>query len=97
VIDTLPMQPESTSLGRRFARLTFLNVLANITVPLASLVDKALLGHLADLRFLAGVALAAVLFEYVYWSFGFLRMGTVVLAPRVVTLWRASRWVFPSG
>ena len=66
MIDTLPMQPQSTSLVRRFARLTFLNVLANITVPLASLVDTALLGHLADLRFLAGVALAAVLFEYVY-------------------------------
>jgi MATE family multidrug resistance protein len=43
---------------------------------LASLIDTALLGHLDDLRFLAGVALAAVLFEYVYWSFGFLRMGT---------------------
>lgn len=70
------MQPETPSLVRRFARLTLLNVLANITVPMASLVDTALLGHLADLRFLAGVALAAVLFEYVYWSFGFLRMGT---------------------
>lgn len=70
------MQSDSASLMRRFARLTFLNVLANITVPLASLVDTALLGHLADLRFLAGVALSAVLFEYVYWSFGFLRMGT---------------------
>ena len=70
------MQAASSSLVRRFARLTFLNVLANITVPLASLVDTALLGHLADLRFLAGVALSAVLFEYVYWSFGFLRMGT---------------------
>ena len=70
------MQSQTTSLVGRFARLTFLNVLANITVPLASLVDTALLGHLADLRFLAGVALAAILFEYVYWSFGFLRMGT---------------------
>lgn len=70
------MSSEPYSLMRRFARLTFLNVLANITVPLASLVDTALLGHLEDLRFLAGVALAAVLFEYVYWSFGFLRMGT---------------------
>ena len=70
------VRPESSSLVRRFARLTFLNVLANITVPLASLVDIALLGHLEDLRFLAGVALAAILFEYVYWSFGFLRMGT---------------------
>jgi len=33
------MQPGTPSLVRRFARLTFLNVLANITVPLASLVD----------------------------------------------------------
>ncbi len=64
------------SLIRRFSRLTLLNVLANITVPMASLVDTALLGHLEDLRFLAGAALAVVLFEYVYWSFGFLRMGT---------------------
>jgi MATE family multidrug resistance protein len=70
------MVSPAPSLPRRFARLTLLNVLSNITVPLASLVDTALLGHLADLRFLAGVALAAVLFEYLYWSFGFLRMGT---------------------
>jgi MATE family multidrug resistance protein len=64
------------NLPRRFARLAFFNILANITVPLASLVDTALLGHLESIRFLAGVALAAVIFEYVYWSFGFLRMGT---------------------
>lgn len=70
------MAATATSLPRRFVRLTLLNVLSNITVPLASLVDTALLGHLDDLRFLAGVALAAVLFEYLYWSFGFLRMGT---------------------
>ena len=63
-------------LRRRFARLTFLNIVANITVPLASLVDTALLGHLESIHFLAGVALASVIFEYVYWSFGFLRMGT---------------------
>ena len=63
-------------LRRRFARLTFINIISNITVPLASLVDTALLGHLESIRFLAGVALASVIFEYVYWSFGFLRMGT---------------------
>lgn len=71
-----PVEPAPPSLGRRFARLTFYNILANVTVPLSSLVDTALLGHLADIRFLAGVALAAVLFEYIYWTFGFLRMGT---------------------
>lgn len=45
-------------------------------VPLASLVDVAFLGHLAEIRHLAGVALATVLFNYIYWTFGFLRMGT---------------------
>lgn len=45
-------------------------------VPLASLVDVAFLGHLSEIRYLAGVAIATVLFNYLYWTFGFLRMGT---------------------
>ncbi|NER28204.1 MAG: MATE family efflux transporter [Symploca sp. SIO1C4] len=45
-------------------------------VPMASLFDVAFLGHLTEIRHLAGVALATVLFNYIYWSFGFLRMGT---------------------
>ena len=64
------------ALHARFARLTFINILSNVTVPLVGLVDTAMLGHLADIRFLAGVALGTILFDYVYWSFGFLRMGT---------------------
>ena len=63
-------------LRTRFFRLTLLNILSIITVPLVGLVDIAMLGHLADIRYLAGVALASILFEYVYWTFGFLRMGT---------------------
>jgi len=62
-----------------FRRLTALNILANVSVPVASLADTAMLGRLADIRFLAGVALATVLFDYLYWSFGFLRMGTTGL------------------
>ncbi|MBD3887010.1 MATE family efflux transporter [Phormidium tenue FACHB-886] len=45
-------------------------------VPLAGLIDTAFLGHLSEIRHLAGVALATVLFNYIYWTFGFLRMGT---------------------
>ena len=65
-----------SDLHRRFFRLTLLNILANITVPLVGLVDAGMLGHLPEIRFLAGVALASILFDYLYWSFGFLRMGT---------------------
>lgn len=65
-----------TDLQRRFFRLSFINILSNVTVPLVGLVDTAMLGHLPDIRFLAGVALGSLLFDYIYWTFGFLRMGT---------------------
>jgi MATE family multidrug resistance protein len=70
--------PESParSLHRRYYRLAALNIMASVTVPLAGFVDTAFLGHLGEIRFLAGVALASILFDYVYWTFGFLRMGT---------------------
>jgi MATE family multidrug resistance protein len=45
-------------------------------VPLAGLIDVIFLGHLTEIRHLAGVALATILFNYIYWTFGFLRMGT---------------------
>ena len=62
--------------SRRFFRLAIANILSNLMTPLAGIVDTAFLGHLADIRHLGGVALAAVLFNFIYWSFGFLRMGT---------------------
>jgi MATE family multidrug resistance protein len=63
----------------RFWRLAGVNILSNLMVPLASLVDIAFLGHLTEIRHLAGVAIATVLFNYLYWTFGFLRMGTTGL------------------
>lgn len=66
----------SAQFARLFTRLAAVNVLSNLMVPLAGLIDVAFLGHLSEIRHLAGVALANVLFNYLYWSFGFLRMGT---------------------
>ena len=59
-----------------FLRLAVANIVSNLMVPLAGLIDTAFLGHLAEIHYLAGVALAMVIFNVVYWSFGFLRMGT---------------------
>ncbi|MFQ3619130.1 MAG: MATE family efflux transporter, partial [Cyanobacteriota bacterium] len=59
-----------------FLRLAGVNILSNLLVPLAGLLDVAFLGNLAEIRHLAGVAIATVLFNYIYWTFGFLRMGT---------------------
>lgn len=60
----------------RFLRLTALNVLASVVTPLAGLADIAMLGHLDDVRYISGVSLAVVIFNYIYWSFYFLRMAT---------------------
>lgn len=63
-------------LCNRFFRLAAVNILSNLMVPLAGLVDIAFLGHLPEIRHLAGVAVATILFNYIYWTFGFLRMAT---------------------
>lgn len=63
----------------RFLRLAIANIISNLMVPLAGIIDTAFLGHLAEIHYLAGVAIATVIFNMVYWSFGFLRMGTTGL------------------
>jgi len=75
---------KSYSFLPEFFRLAGINILSNLMVPLAGLIDIAFLGHLADIRHLAGVTLATVLFNYIYWTFGFLRMGTTGLIAQAV-------------
>lgn len=69
---------------RQFLKLTVINILSNVMVPIAGLLDVAFLGHLADVRHLAGVALATVVFNYLYWTFGFLRMSTTGMTAQAV-------------
>ena len=74
------------TLGRllRIAALAWPIILSNITVPLLGLVDTAVVGHLPDSRYLAGVTLGATLFGFLYWGFGFLRMGTTGLTSQAM-------------
>jgi multidrug resistance protein, MATE family len=75
---------QSGSFLPQFTRLAIVNILSNLMVPLAGLLDVAFLGHLAGIHHLAGVALATVLVNYLYWTFGFLRMGTTGLTAQAV-------------
>lgn len=59
--------------------LAFPIVLANLTQPILAAVDTAVAGHLPDPAALGGVALGGVLFSFLFWGFGFLRMGTTGL------------------
>jgi len=51
-------------------------ILSNLSVPLLGAVDTAVMGHLPDPAYIGGVAIGGLVFSYIYWGFGFLRMGT---------------------
>ena len=66
--------PPLSRLG--IARMAWPIILANASVPLLGLVDTAVIGHYGSVSDLGALALGALLFNFVYWSFGFLRMAT---------------------
>ena len=55
-------------------------ILANAAVPLLGLVDTAVIGNVGSIEDLGAIAFGALIFSFVYWSFGFLRMGTTGFA-----------------
>jgi len=50
---------------------------ANLAIPLVAIIDTSLMGNLGDVSYLSATSVAANLFSMIFWSFGFLRMGTV--------------------
>lgn len=63
-------------MNKRILKLTLPNIVSNITVPLLGMVDLAIVGHLGSLDYIGAIAIAATVFNFIYWNFGFLRMGT---------------------
>jgi MATE family multidrug resistance protein len=70
---------EHENWNRRMLMLAFPIILANLAQPVLSLVDTMVAGHLPGAWYLAGVALSGVLFNFLFWSFSFLRMATTGL------------------
>lgn len=60
----------------RIIKLAFPVILANASVPLLGLADTAAIGQTGGAVDLGAIALASLIFNFVYWGFGFLRMGT---------------------
>lgn len=69
-------QVEAEPASRRVLRLAAPIIVSNVSVPLLGAVDTAVVGHLPDPSYLGGVAVGAMIFNFLYWGFGFLRMGT---------------------
>jgi MATE family multidrug resistance protein len=65
--------------NREILRLAIPNILSNISIPLLGMVDTALMGRLDSEIYIGAVALGSIIFNIIYWGFGFLRMGTTGL------------------
>jgi MATE family multidrug resistance protein len=82
-------------------------IAANITVPLLGMVDVAIVGHMGSAAYIGAVSVGSMIFNLVYWLFGFLRMGTSGLTAQafgrrdlgraVQLLWRATSVAFIIG
>ena len=66
-------------MNKEILRLAIPNILSNISVPLLSTVDTALMGQLSELH-IGAVGIGSMIFNFIYWNFGFLRMGTTGIA-----------------
>ncbi|TVR79613.1 MAG: MATE family efflux transporter [Saprospirales bacterium] len=62
-------------INREMLALATPNILSNISLPLLGTVDTVLMGRLSDVH-IAAVGIAAMIFNFLYWNFGFLRMAT---------------------
>ena len=57
-------------------QLAIPSIVSNITVPLLGLVDLAIVGHISNETLIAAISVGSMIFNVIYWIFGFLRMGT---------------------
>lgn len=66
------------SINKEILKLAIPSILANITVPIVGMVDIAVAGHLTGevATMIGGIAIGTMLFDLLYWNFGFLRVGT---------------------
>lgn len=63
-------------MNRKILALAVPNIISNITVPLLGMVDLAIVGRLGDDALIGGIAVGGTIFNFLYWNFSFLRMGT---------------------
>lgn len=79
-----PGQPVEPVTRARVFAIAWPIVLSNATVPLLGLADTAVIGHTGDAAMLGAIAVGAMIFTFLYWGFGFLRMGTTGLVAQAL-------------
>lgn len=71
-------------MNKQILRLAIPNIISNLAVPLLGVVDTALVGRMQGLYHLGAIAIGGMIFNFVYWGFGFLRMGTTGLTAQAL-------------
>ncbi len=61
---------------RQILQIALPSIVSNITVPLLGMIDVAIVGHMGSAAYIGAVAVGSMIFNLVYWLFGFLRMGS---------------------
>ena len=78
-----PVTPSRVTTAQVFA-IAGPAMVANLTTPLIGIVSTTAIGRIGDAAMLGGVAMASVLFDCMFWLFGFLRMSTVAFTAQSV-------------
>ena len=72
-------------MNKRILKLAIPNIISNISVPLLGAVDTALVGHLEAAYYIGAIAVGTMIFNVVYWGFGFLARRRIAFS---VAVWR---------
>ena len=67
------------NINKQIYRLALPNIVSNFSIPLLGAVDTALMGRLESESYLGAVGIGGIIFSFIYWGFGFLRMTTTGL------------------
>jgi multidrug resistance protein, MATE family len=59
-------------------------MISNVSTPLIGIVDTAVVGHYPNPLYIGAVAVASLIFSFIFWAFGFLRMGTTGLTAQAL-------------
>jgi MATE family multidrug resistance protein len=64
-------------LNKTILKLAIPNIISNLSVPLLGVVDTALVGHLDQVYYLGALAVGSMIFNFIFWGFGFVRSHEV--------------------
>ena len=76
--------PRSSITHRTVLAIALPVVVSNVSTPLIGVVDTAVMGRLPDPAYIGAVAVGSLIFTFVFWAFGFLRMGTTGLTAQAL-------------